>query len=157
MCHYSLNFDSPINAGQAKQAIGRIRRLKQPFTVEQLEVSVENSFQSRIIQNALRKAIPSAAVDLSMDVHESDTNDGENNLTKAFSIGSWFRVGDQLIEAPDPRVDHIPKDQQLSAEELVAAILDINRGRREESLLNHTWVEESADAEMVDVFYDTQT
>lgn len=156
MCHHSINFDSPINTGQAKQAVGRIRRLKQPHTVEQLEVSVENSFQSRIIQNALKKAVPGATVDLSMDVQEQDTNDSDNNLTKAFSIGCWFRVGDQLIEAPDPQVDHLPQEQQLSAEELVSAILDIHRGRREESHLNHTWVEESADAEMIDVFYDME-
>lgn len=150
MCNHSINFDSPLNDGQAKQAIGRIRRLKQPLTVEQFELSVDNTFQSRIIQNALRKAVPGTIADLTMEVEEID----DDNFTKVFSIGRWYRVGDQLIEAPDHRVNHLPASRQLSAQELVAAIMDISRGQREESQLNQRWVDEEvendADVEMRD-------
>lgn len=37
-----------------------------------------------------------------------------------------------LLGPPDPRIDHLPVEPRLSPEDLVAAILDIARGKREE-------------------------
>lgn len=100
-------------------------------------MSVENSFQSRIIQNALRKAIPGATAELAVSMTGSiDRGD------VTYAISSWYRIGDELVEAPDPRVDSLPKEQRLTAPELVEAILDIRRGRREEAAANRRWVTE---------------
>lgn len=131
LCHHAIDFDSPSNEGQSKQSIGRFRRINQPYNVERFQLSVENSFQSRIIQNALRKAIPGATAELAVNM-TGTINRGE----VTYAISSWYRVGDELIEAPDPRVDSLPVEQRLTAKELVTAILDIRRGRREEAMMN---------------------
>lgn len=68
LCHHSVDFGSPSNEGQSKQSIGRFRRISQPYNVDRFELSGENSFQSRIIQNALRKAIPGATAELAVDM-----------------------------------------------------------------------------------------
>lgn len=81
---------------------------------------MESSFQSRIISNALRKAIPSAAAELTVEP-SGTIMDGE----VAIKVTPWYRIGDELIEAPDPRVDGLPKEQQLTAAQLADAILDI--------------------------------
>ncbi|OBT70727.1 hypothetical protein VF21_10289 [Pseudogymnoascus sp. 05NY08] len=150
LCNDTIEFDSPMNEGEKVQATGRFRRLTQPHTVKRFELSVEDSFQSRIIRNAMVKALFGATAELSITVNEQEKKDADDNMTTAFTIGKWFRIEDELIEAPDIRVDHLPGHQQLSPEALVAAILDISRGRREESMLNRRWVEEAVrdDTEM---------
>ncbi|OBT60605.1 hypothetical protein VE03_10039 [Pseudogymnoascus sp. 23342-1-I1] len=137
LCHHSIDFDSPANDGQGKQTIGRFRRIGQENHIERFELSVKSSFQSRIIQNALRKAIPSAAAELTVE-STGTIMDGEVTI----NVTPWYRIGDELIEAPDPRVDDLPKEQQLTAAQLVDAILDIQRGKREEAVTNKRWVQE---------------
>lgn len=143
LCHHSIDFDSPANEGQSKQSIGRFRRISQTSNVERFELSVDNSFQCRIIQNALRKAIPGATAELAVAMTGTVDKD---EIT--YAISSWYRVGDELIEAPDPRVDSLPIEQRLTAKELVEAILDIRRGKREEATMNKRWVTEPTQSDM---------
>ena len=85
LCNHAIDFDSAPNKGIQEQATGRLRRLNQPDTVERFELSVERSFQSRVIQNSLMKAVPSAIAELSMNVESSKGEDGETE----FSVGEW--------------------------------------------------------------------
>lgn len=58
-------------------------------------------------------------------------------------LPSRYRIGDELVGAPDPRVDSLPKEQRLSTAHLVDAILYIQRGKREEAVTNKRWVRET--------------
>ncbi|OBT87126.1 hypothetical protein VE02_02227 [Pseudogymnoascus sp. 03VT05] len=122
LCNHSVDFDSPSNEGQSKQSIGRFRRISQPFNVERFEL----------------KAILGATAELAVAM--TGTIDKGEII---YNISSWYRIGDELIEAPDLRVDHLPVEQRLTAKELVEAILDIRRGRQEEALTNKRWVTEA--------------
>jgi len=134
LCNHCIEFDSPPNKGIQDQAIGRLRRLNQPYTVEKFELSVEQSFQNRQIQNSLRKAIPGALAELSVDVEETNNRDAEEGDTekKQYNIGDWYLVDGDLIQGPDPRVNHLPVEQRLKPAQFVEAILDSQRGIRED-------------------------
>jgi len=108
--------------------------LNQPYTVEKFELSVEQSFQNRQIQNSLRKAIPGALAELSVDVEETNNRDAEEGDTekKQYNIGDWYLVDGDLIQGPDPRVNHLPVEQRLKPAQFVEAILDSQRGIRED-------------------------
>ena len=112
--------------------------MNQPYTVERLELSVERSFQSRIIQNSLMKAVPGAIAELSMNVESSKGEDGEIE----FSVGDWYLINNELVQAPDPRVAGLPAAQRLSPVAFVQAIMDIQRGVREEVDQDLVWVQE---------------
>jgi hypothetical protein len=138
-CNYAIDFDSALNKGIQDQATGRLRRLNQPYTVERFEVSVEKSFQSRVIQNSLMKAVPGAIAELSMNVESTKGEDGETE----FSVGDWYLINNELVEAPDPRVAGLPAAQKLSPAAAVQAIMDIQRGVREEADQNLVWEREN--------------
>jgi hypothetical protein len=139
LCNHAIDFDSAPNKGIQDQATGRLRRLNQPYTVERFEVSVEKSFQSRVIQNSLMKAVPGAIAELSMNVESTKVEDGETE----FSVGDWYLINNELVQAPDPRVAGLPAAQKLSPAAVVQAIMDIQRGVREEADQNLVWEREN--------------
>lgn len=67
--------------------------------------------------------------------------DGEVTI----KVTQWYRIGDELIEAPDPRVHGLPREEQLTAAQLMDAILDIQRGKREEAVTANSCRREEAD------------
>lgn len=93
LCNHAIDFDSAPNKGIQDQTIGRLRRLNQPYTVQRFELSVERSFQSRVIQNSLMKAVPGAIAELSMNVESSKGEDGETE----FSVGEWYLINHELV------------------------------------------------------------
>jgi hypothetical protein len=138
-CNHAIDFDSAPNKGIQDQATGRLRRLNQPYTVERFEISVEKSFQSRVIQNSLMKAVPGAIAELSMNVESTKGEDGETE----FSVGDWYLINNELVQALDPRVTDLPAAQKLSPAAVVQAIMDIQRGVREEADQNLVWEREN--------------
>lgn len=138
LCNHAIDFDSVPNKGIQDQATGRLRRLNQPYTVERFELSVERSFQSRVIQNSLMKAVPGAIAELSMNVERSKGEDGETE----FSVGEWYLINHELVQAPDPRVAGLPAAQKLTPAAVVQAIMDIQRGVREEADQHLVWKRE---------------
>ena len=150
LCNHCLDFDAAPNKGAQDQAIGRLRRLNQLLSVERFELSVEGSFQSRQIQNSIMKAIPGAMAELTLNVNEVENTMDEAG-EKEFSIGEWYLVENELVQAPDPRVANLPPDQKLSPAKVVAAILDSQRGVREEMDQHLMWVSED-----IEINYNTE-
>lgn len=138
LCNWAIDFDCAANRGQEEQAIGRLRRIGQKFTVERFELSVESSFQDRQSMNLLMKALPGAIAELAMNVYEYDQLDEDGE--KEFSVGDWYLIGGELVQGPDPRVTGIHAEQKLTPLELVEAIFTNKKGSREEQ-----WVTERVD------------
>jgi hypothetical protein len=150
LCNHALDFDCAPNKGAQDQAIGRLRRLNQPHSVERFELSVYGSFQDRQIQNSIMKAIPGAMAELTLNVNEEEDTMGDDG-EKVFTIGDWYLIENELVQAPDPRVFGLPATQKLSPSEVVGAILDSQRGQREEMDKQIVWV-----AEDLEIEYETE-
>jgi hypothetical protein len=96
------------------------------------------------------KAIPGAMAELTLNVNEVENTMGEDG-EKEFSIGEWYLIENELVQAPDLRVAGLPASQRLSPSQVVAAILDSQRGRREEMDKKLVWV-----AEDIEIDYNAE-
>jgi hypothetical protein len=111
-CNHNVEFDSPPNIGAMTQARRRSRRIGQHFAVENFELSVENSFQNRVINDMISKSLPGAMAELTLNVGEVEVTFGDDE--KLVDIGRCFLINNELIRAPDPRVNHLSKKDELS-------------------------------------------
>jgi hypothetical protein len=121
------------------QARGRTRWIGQLLPVENFELSVENTFQDRIIHNTIMKSLPGAMAELTVNVQEVE-DEGLDERT--IDIGVWYLIHDELIQAPDPRVSHLHEEDRLSPEDFLAALMDSTRGKR---MSNDVWEDEAKD------------
>ena len=64
--------------------------------------------------------------ELRINITESVDQDTDD---VTLSVGRWFWVNGELIQAPDPRVDHLPESEQLGPIELVNAFIEIQQGK----------------------------
>lgn len=71
------------------QARGRSRRIG-PLAVENLEMSLEETFQSRIMRTTILKSLPSVMAQLTLNVCE--VGDISRDDDDDINIGSWNRV-----------------------------------------------------------------
>ena len=140
MCNHTVEFDAPPTIGARVQARGRVRRIGQRCDVENFELSVPNSFQNRVISTMIRKSLPGLIAELRINITQSvDNNVGDQKL----SIGHWYLIDNELIQAPDPRVDGLPESKRLDATQLVTAIANIQRGKAYD--IETGWEEEDID------------
>lgn len=123
-CHHQLNFDTPQNRGIGDQATGRLLRMMQRYTVMRIELNVEVSFQSRIIELNLMKALEGGAAELGIDVIKEKTiEDGEQRI----SIGKYYMLDGMPLKEGDPRLKGLKLDR-LSVLGLVMAIFNNQHG-----------------------------
>lgn len=142
LCYHILLFDSAHNEGAQRQALGRAQRIGQTETVEVFEINNVNTFQNRIIRNSIEKALPGTIAELDIDISlkPPSKSTGLQKEDSQLDIGTWFVVDDELVQAPDPRVDSLPAEQALSPEQLVRFLLRTKRG--EPSDVDDEWKEE---------------
>lgn len=126
MCNHTAEFDSPPTLGARIQAQGRLRRIGQRYAIENFELLVLNSFQNRVISTMIRKSLPGLVAELRINITESIDHDTDD---VTLSVGHWYWVKGELIQAPDPRVDHLPESERLGPTELVKAIAEIQSGK----------------------------
>jgi hypothetical protein len=66
-------------------------------------------------------------------------------------MGHWYLVGNELIQAPDPRVDGLLDSQRLDPIQLAKAITDIQGGKVYD--LEEGWEEEIDDGLLPEEYY----
>lgn len=127
--------------GVMTQARDRSRRIGQLLPVENFELSVLDSFQDRVFYSTITKYLPNAMAELSINVEEiQDVLSGDD--TKRINIGHWYLVDGELVQAPDPRVDNLPRNKELSPEEFLNTLISTARGR---AINTKDWHEEKLD------------
>ena len=126
MCNHHCEWDAPPSIGHKQQAQGRTRRIRQQYTVEAYEVIVENSFQSRVINSTLCKAIPGAMAELDISIKDGPARTDIDDTY--LDIGEWILHDDGYpVQAPPGNTKPL-----LSPEEFVAALLDSKSGKKSE-------------------------
>jgi hypothetical protein len=83
--------------------------------------------------------LPTAIAKLTLNVQEVEAYTSNDGSATSIDIGKWFLVNNELIQAPDPRVNHLSEKYQLSAESFLTALLDSTRGA---TLSREEWEEE---------------
>jgi hypothetical protein len=121
----------------ASQATGRLWRLMQKDTVVQFEISIEGTFQRRVIQNAIQRALPGVMAELSIPMKLKHDSAGDPQLV--VGEGDWFLVDGQLVSATDPAAEGLPASKKLTIEKFIEAILDLQGGLKEKA---EEWVSE---------------
>lgn len=147
--NHALEFDHPWSMGVQVQGRGRLRRMAQLYDVENFELYCANSFQSRVIANAISKYIPNAMAELSLKLNQDDGMIDQVTEEKELVVAGdkWYLHGDELFQGPDHRIA-IHKLQPLSPTELCFAILDTARGSRIEAEEDKSdWEEAEAEFE----------
>lgn len=75
--------------------------MTQEFTIVRVELAMEQSFQSRVIQLNLMKTLEGGAAELGIDIkNEGSNDDGEVRL----NIGKWYKVQGMLLKERDHRL-----------------------------------------------------
>lgn len=80
--------------------------------------------------------------ELSIDVAEKLELSSDDDDTKGIKIGQWYLVEGKLVQAPDPRVDGLPPNHELTAEQFLRALMSIARGN---AIDTTDWQEEKLD------------
>nr|KIN05539.1 hypothetical protein OIDMADRAFT_23938 [Oidiodendron maius Zn] len=145
-CYHCIEWDAPPSIGAMIQARGRSRRIGQPLAVENLEVTVENSFQNRIMRTTIMKSLPGAMAHLTINVGEVNDSFATGNDDDDIEIGEWFLVDGELIQKPDPRVDNLPANLKLTTTQFLTALMDSKRGG---ALDSDIWEDEKVDDEFL--------
>ncbi|KAG4423987.1 hypothetical protein IFR04_002829 [Cadophora malorum] len=156
-CNHTAEFDGAPNIGLRNQARGRTRRVGQGFGVENYEITNVNSFQNRVVLNTLYKAVPGAMAELSVNIKNKSKAEGdelpeveddfEEKELKIDSPG-WYLINDELIQAPDPRLDGIAYKSPLTPYAFVRVILELARGKINNA--DPDWTEEDVDLNVLD-------
>lgn len=155
-CHHSAMFDAPPNKGSEKQSIGRIRRIGQPYTVENFEFSVVNSFQNRQIRTNILKALPGAMAELTINIRANPSHEDEDEEPVAeCEFATWYLHDGILIQAPDPRLENLTLTP-LSPHDLVLAILQASRGEHVHIKGDTFDVEDIAEIEPLSDLYEAE-
>lgn len=121
--------ESAHNLGVLQQALGRARRLGNPFDVVYLyEYFVENTFDDRAVWKNIEKAVPEAMAHLNLQIfHGGDDSEGE------FDIGDWVIENGELVRLEDSNIDTDEDDEvvePLTAHELLRHILMAAKGEK---------------------------
>lgn len=109
----------------------------QKDTVVQFEISIEGTFQRRVIQNAIQRALPGVMAELSIPMKLKHDSAGDPQLV--VGEGGWFLVDGQLVSATDPAAEGLPASKKLTIEKFIEAILDLQGGLKEKA---EEWVSE---------------
>lgn len=125
MCNISIEFDSPPNWSTGAQAHGRLRRVGQPHTVEKMAIETHDTFQTIVIRNVFRKALPTAMADLDMTV-TSDDHDEDNVIMDA---GKFVWHNGELLSYDDPLAAEAAVSSILTPSALVEKILETLSGK----------------------------
>ncbi|KAI9041146.1 uncharacterized protein KD926_007416 [Aspergillus affinis] len=124
LCRNVHLFDTPTSDPLKQQAIGRVSRVGQTRTVKIYDYIVSDSFNAGVFAKNLTKAVPDLVTTLNWDMF-TDTLDvtGDSSVPN-FNIGIWVLNQDDTISkvryAP---MELVPKDQRLSPEDVVKALI----------------------------------
>lgn len=150
LCHHVILFDSAHNQGALEQALGRALRIGQTELVEVFEVNNTNSFQSKVIQNTVKKALAGTIAELDVDTNIKDTMEvtGIPVDDTEINIGKWYIIEGELVRAPDPRVE-LSGNTVLTPMELASFVIRTMRGRKVD--VEDNWEEQLVDTSLIDV------
>ena len=89
------------------QAVGRVRRLGNPYPVVYVwEYCVPDSFNDRLIQLNLKKALPGIMAELIRQLFHSKGEEDDESM----DLGDWIAYNGKLTAADAPEVQalHLP-------------------------------------------------
>ena len=103
------------------QAVGHLRQLGQKKIVKIYKYHVENSFNTKQLENNLNKSVPGLVAELNSKVFLMSFKED----TKEIDLGYWKQNSDgSLSQIPPDQVEHVSKEDLVESDDLIYALLD---------------------------------
>ncbi|KAI9035722.1 putative DNA repair helicase rad5 [Aspergillus affinis] len=124
LCRNVHLFDTPTSDPLKQQAIGRVSRVGQTRTVKIYDYIVSDSFNAGVFAKNLTKAVPDLVATLNWDMFTDTLDVTGDSSAPSFDIGIWvLNQDDTISKVRHAPMELVPKDQRLSPEDVVKALI----------------------------------